>query len=107
MTELEERKPLALLLPSVPRMRLLVSLLPFPPPFRGFLPRNRLEEEDREDEGNGCKGCEEGCKVWALSQCSLASQPEAEPGMFLEAIDIPVEAAEEPAAAAAADAAEA
>ena len=106
MTELEERKPLALLLPSVPRMRLLVSLLPFPPPFRGFLPRKRLEE-DREDEGNGCKGCEEGCKVWALSQCSLASQPEAEiPGMFLEA-NPEVEADEAALAAAAADAAEA
>ena len=103
MTELEERKG-----PLLPPIRpLLVSpmlLRPFPP-FRGFLPLNKDEDkEEEETEGNGCKGC----KVGALSQWSLASQPEAElsPGMFFEAN--PEDEAEEAAfAAAAADAAEA
>ena len=42
-----------------------------------------MELEEDETEGNGCGG---GCNcLLALSQCSLASQPEArEPGMFLE-----------------------
>ena len=101
MTELEERKG-----PLLPPIRpLLVSpmlLRPFPP-FRGFLPLNKDEDkEEEETEGNCC-----GCKVGALSQCSLASQPEAEiPGMFLEA-NPEVEADEAALAAAAADAAEA
>lgn len=102
MTELEERNG-----PAPPPIRLLVSLLrprPFPP-FRGFLPLNKDEDkEEEETEGNCCKGC----KVGALSQWSLASQPEAElsPGMFFEAN--PEDEAEEAAfAAAAADAAEA
>lgn len=42
-----------------------------------------------ETEGNCC-GC--GCGCLALSQCSLASQPEAEPGMFWEAEPVTEEA---------------